>query len=129
MGDTDQVIRDCSISLFLYKDSVYNSDSAMGSITEVIMRDNRNGDTGTGYQNMNKGQFVDVNPSEIGRIIAEAEYQEAQAKSKKAYSIPLRFDKAILPTSACETVIDFTLLSTLLSIFKFICEHYKICSH
>ena len=48
MGDTDQVIRDCSISLFLYKDSVYNSDSAMGSITEVIMRDNRNGDTGTG---------------------------------------------------------------------------------
>ena len=85
MGDTDQVIRDCSISLFLYKDSVYNSESAMGSITEVIMRDNRNGDTGTGYQNMNKGQFVDVNPSEIGRIIAEAEYQEAQAKSKKAY--------------------------------------------
>lgn len=85
MGDTDQLIRDCSISLFLYKDSVYNKDSAMGSITEVIMRDNRNGDTGTGYQNMNKGQFLDIEPSEIGRIIAEAEYQEAQSKSKKAY--------------------------------------------
>ena len=40
---------------------------------------------GPGNQNMNKGQFLDVNPSEIGRIIAEDEYQKAQSKNNKAY--------------------------------------------
>lgn len=80
MGDTDQLIRDCSISLFLYKDSVYDKQSAMGNITEVIMRDNRNGDTGTGYQMMNQGQFLDIDASEVGRVIAEAEYQSRMSQ-------------------------------------------------
>jgi replicative DNA helicase len=44
-----QLEQDADKVLFLYRDDVYNTESAQGQTTEVIVAKNRNGQTGTAH--------------------------------------------------------------------------------
>lgn len=85
LGDTDQLGRDASLIIMLYNDSVYNDDSHMAGILEVIVRANRHGATGTAYQAISEGRLTDISPEKIGGMIAEAEYQERKKEESKKY--------------------------------------------
>lgn len=86
LGDTGQLERDASLILMLYNDSVYNEDSPMAGILELIVRVNRNGGTGTAYQTTAGGRLGDIDESELGRRIAESEYQDKQNNDNGGWS-------------------------------------------
>ena len=73
LGDTGQLERDASLIIMLYNDSVYNPDSPMAGLLELIIRVNRNGGTGTAYQTTKGGRLCDIDAGDIGRRIAEDE--------------------------------------------------------
>ena len=59
--DTGQIEQDCDLWIGLYRDAVYNEDSPLGKgLTEVIVRLNRHGDTGTAYLNLTNGYFEEA---------------------------------------------------------------------
>lgn len=60
--DTGQIEQDCDYWLGLYRESVYNdkvSDNQKG-YTELGLRLNRHGNTGTSYLNMDGGRFIEL---------------------------------------------------------------------
>ena len=86
LGDTGQLERDASLIIMLYNDEVYHDDSPTKGLLELIIRVNRNGNTGTAYQTTTNGRLGDIGASEIGARLAEAEYQEKQNNSSKGWN-------------------------------------------
>lgn len=66
--DTGQIEQDCDLWIGLYRDYVYNEDSPAGKeLTEVIVRLNRHGGTGTAHLLLKNGYFADyTGPAVIG---------------------------------------------------------------
>lgn len=63
--DTGQIEQDCDVWIGLYRDAVYNNN-ADKSLMEIILRLNRDGNTGTAY-----GQLVDSYIKNISQSKAE----------------------------------------------------------
>jgi len=85
LGDTGQLERDASLIIMLYREEVYQPDTPMKGLTELIISVNRNGDTGSGYQTMVNGRFGDIDASKAGAMVAEAEYQSKQSKENTGF--------------------------------------------
>ena len=85
LGDTGQLERDASLIIMLYRDEVYNPDTELKGLTELIISVNRNGSTGTCYQTMINGRFGDIGKSEIGRMIADEEYNQSKKSTEKGW--------------------------------------------
>lgn len=85
LGDTDQLARDASLIIMLYNDSVYNEDSNMNGILELIVRANRHGNTGTAYQTTAGGRLGEISDEEMGRKLADAEYQDRKKEQSESY--------------------------------------------
>jgi replicative DNA helicase len=77
--DSGSIEQDVDSWTGLYKDSVYNTDSPWKNITEIIVRLNRHGETGTCYQQLTGHGFVDVNEYEVARLV---NIEESAPKSK-----------------------------------------------
>ena len=61
--DTGQIEQDADVWIGLYRERVYNTESAI-SHTEAIVRLNRQGGTGTGFLTLENGYFEDVDTLE-----------------------------------------------------------------
>ena len=75
--DTGQIEQDCDLWLGLYRHSVYDEDVPPEGrgLTEVIVRLNRHGDTGTAYLNLKNGYFEDgIVPTGTSDVSYEDEY-------------------------------------------------------
>ncbi len=68
LKDSGAIEADASSIIFLYRDSVYNHDSDWKMITEVIVSVNRDGGTGTCYQDLTSFGFIDVPIDEVALI-------------------------------------------------------------
>ncbi|WP_033576128.1 replicative DNA helicase [Dickeya chrysanthemi] len=64
--DTGQIEQDCDVWIGLYRDSVYN-ENADPQLTELILRMNREGPSGTAYTLLRDGYFVDTTPEDIAQ--------------------------------------------------------------
>lgn len=74
--DTGQIEQDCDVWIGLYRDAVYN-DNADKSLMEILLRLNRDGNTGTAY-----GQLVDSYIKNIGQNEAEKLSFKGQNKGR-----------------------------------------------
>lgn len=63
--DTGQIEQDCDVWIGLYREGVYKTEMNQhdASITEIIVRLNRNGGTGTGYCTLTNGYFREIDPA------------------------------------------------------------------
>lgn len=77
--DTGQIEQDCDYWVGLYRDRVYN-EQADPFLTEIILRLNRHGETGTVYANMKYGQIFEINQAEA---LKKSEQSKSQTNSKK----------------------------------------------
>lgn len=71
--DTGQIEQDCDLWIGLYRESVYNDavPNEQKGLTELIVRLNRHGDTGTAYLNLVNGYF-----KEAQKFTFENEYDD-----------------------------------------------------
>ncbi|UBX48897.1 AAA family ATPase [Providencia alcalifaciens] len=74
--DTGQIEQDCDVWIGLYRDAVYNKN-ADSSLMEIILRLNRDGNTGTAY-----GQLVDSYIKNISQGEAERLAMKGQVNSR-----------------------------------------------
>lgn len=74
--DTGQIEQDCDLWMGLYRHAVYDDSVPDGDkgLTELIVRLNRHGDTGTAYLNLKNGYFTKSEPFEFGRKKDNDEY-------------------------------------------------------
>lgn len=75
--DTGQIEQDCDLWLGLYRHAVYDDDlrPEEKDLTEVLVRLNRHGDTGTAYLNLKNGYFEETSaPSGYNDNSYEDEY-------------------------------------------------------
>lgn len=79
--DSGSIEQDVDSWIGLYRDSVYNEDSHWKQITEVILRLNRHGGTGTAYQLLTGHGFIDVDQEQVARLV-HAEQSKPQNYSK-----------------------------------------------
>lgn len=80
--DSGAIEQDVDSWLALYRDSVYDPESEWGNITEIIVRLNRHGGTGTAYQLLTGHGFENVDPEAIGRV-EQSLSLKAEAKTKQ----------------------------------------------
>ena len=80
--DSGAIEQDVDSWIGLYRDSVYNEDSEWGSITEIIVRLNRHGGTGTAYQMLTGHGFLNVAHETIGKLEQRAS-SKAEEKTNK----------------------------------------------
>lgn len=64
--DTGQIEQDCDVWIGLYRDAVYN-ENADPQLTELLLRMNREGPSGTAYTLLRDGYFVDTTPEDIAQ--------------------------------------------------------------
>ncbi|QPG56263.2 hypothetical protein FM038_001605 [Shewanella eurypsychrophilus] len=67
--DSGAVEQDVDSWIGLYRDSVFNTNSPWKNITEILVKLNRHGETGTCYQKLTSMGFIDVQENEIERLI------------------------------------------------------------
>jgi replicative DNA helicase len=83
--DTGQLEQDVDLWIGLYKDSVYNESIQHSGLTELIVRLNRHGGTGTGFVEMRQGFHVPVSTLDGARMLNDREQNiiDEQEQSKK----------------------------------------------
>lgn len=80
--DTGQIEQDCDLWIGLYKESVYDDSVSNTGLTEVIVRLNRHGGTGTGFVEMKQGFFTPVTLQEGAQALQK---REESKKSSSEY--------------------------------------------
>ncbi|GAB7202419.1 DnaB-like helicase C-terminal domain-containing protein [Dickeya oryzae] len=79
--DTGQIEQDCDVWIGVYRDAVYNENSDP-QLTELLLRMNREGATGTAHTLLRDGYFVDTTPEDI----AQRKSQSASPQRERRYS-------------------------------------------
>jgi replicative DNA helicase len=79
--DTGQIEQDVDLWLGLYKDSVYNEEVQDPWLTEVIVRLNRHGGTGTGFVRMNEGYHTPVSFDDGVKILNKRNMNKQDSES------------------------------------------------
>lgn len=69
--DTGQVEQECDYWLGMYRESVYKPN-ADPTLTELILRSNRHGNTGTAYVDMKNGVIYDIENQQAAQARAES---------------------------------------------------------
>jgi replicative DNA helicase len=82
--DSGAIEQDVDSWTALYRDSVYNEDSHWKMITEIIVRLNRHGGSGTAYQLLTGSGFKDVNENEVANLIHMEEANKAVKQSNQS---------------------------------------------
>lgn len=81
--DSGAIEQDVDSFTVLYRDSVYYEDSPWESITEIIVRLNRHGETGTAYQVLTGHGFVDISLDQVAAIELKAVSKPGKSYGKK----------------------------------------------
>lgn len=78
--DTGQIEQDADYWLGLYRESVYNKDVPEGfkGYTELELRLNRHGNTGTCYLNMNNGRFEEISVNDYAKMDHQTKIKEQE---------------------------------------------------
>lgn len=79
--DTGQIEQDCDLWIGLYRHGVYHEDCPNKTLTELIVRLNRHGSTGTTFLDLKHGYFVPLSDSE-GLAMKEQNEPIGQSKNK-----------------------------------------------
>lgn len=79
--DSGSIEQDVDSWTAIYRDSVYNEDSVWNGITEIIVRLNRHGGTGTAYQTLNGAGFSNVSEHEVAKLLHMEEIKPASNKT------------------------------------------------
>jgi replicative DNA helicase len=80
--DTGQIEQDCDLWIGVYRDEVYHENSPFQGLMELLVRLNRNGNTGTAYCQFSEGVISDVDPEEVTRRCHLAELEKASSKPR-----------------------------------------------
>lgn len=90
--DTGQIEQDVDVWIGLYKESVYNEEVESPGLTEVIVRLNRHGGTGTGFVEMRQGFHVPVSMNDGAKIIniRQQQISDSEDKEKKPFKYSKR---------------------------------------
>lgn len=65
LRETGQAEQDLDRLIVLYREAAYNEHTPIGNMTEVIVRLNRHGRTGTGYMDLTDWGFADLDEKEV----------------------------------------------------------------
>ena len=80
--DSGAIEQDCDSWTAIYRDSVYDENSPMGNITEIIVRLNRHGGTGTAYQLLTGKGFAEVSEEQVSMAKHRAELTKKESSKK-----------------------------------------------
>ena len=98
LRDSGSIEQDADVIMFVYRDEVYNPDSPMKGIVEIIIGKQRNGPLGTAHLSFAKGQSRFCNLSDEQRARLEGmESQEAPRKGGKQPFVPKGFSRSSPP--------------------------------
>lgn len=82
LRETGQIEQDADRIIMIYRESVYEEDCGLGGLTELIVRANRHGATGTAYVNMIQGVMNNASEAEVNRIMT-TKNEKADRKADK----------------------------------------------
>jgi replicative DNA helicase len=71
LRESGSIEQDADRIIFLYRDSIYNPDSTLGGLTEVIVAANRHGAPGTAFVEMKGGWFENVSDNDVNRAYTD----------------------------------------------------------
>lgn len=83
--DTGQIEQDCDGWIGLYKESVYDENVSHQGMTEVIVRLNRHGGSGTAFADMKQGFLVPLTREEGAQIKHEREAIKKESEPQVTY--------------------------------------------
>ncbi len=86
LRETGQIEQDADRIIMIYRESVYETDSPLGGLTELIVRANRHGATGTAYVDMKNGIIENINNNQMAQVnakIYDAEQSKQSSKNMK----------------------------------------------
>ena len=81
--DTGQIEQDVDLWIGLYKESVYDEEISGGGLTELIVRLNRHGGTGTGFVEMREGFHVPVTMENGALILNNRTQSKIKSEEEK----------------------------------------------
>jgi len=81
--DTGQIEQDVDLWIGLYKESVYDEEISDGGLTELIVRLNRHGGTGTGFVEMREGFHVPVTMEKGALILNNRTQSKIKSEEEK----------------------------------------------
>ena len=82
LRETGQIEQDADRIIMIYRESVYDTDSPLGGLTELIVRANRHGATGTAFVDMKNGIMENIDTNQMAMVNAQVTQAE-ESKSKK----------------------------------------------
>lgn len=71
--DTGQIEQDCDVWIGMYREGAYDDSIYRPELTELIVRLNRHGATGTTFCELTKGTVVDIAADEVPKIMQQRE--------------------------------------------------------
>ena len=81
--DTGQIEQDVDLWIGLYKESVYDEEISDGGLTELLVRLNRHGGTGTGFVEMREGFHVPVTMEKGALILNNRTQSKIKSEEEK----------------------------------------------
>lgn len=83
LKEISQLEADATHVMMLFNESAYNEDTPMGKTVELILRKNRHGGLGTGYQEIKGGWMEDISHGELNSRLKKVEEKNEE---KNGYS-------------------------------------------
>lgn len=83
LRETGQIEQDADRIIMIYRESVYETDSPLGGLTELIVRANRHGATGTAFVDMRNGIMENIDTNQMAQVNAQIYDAEQSKQSSK----------------------------------------------